>query len=484
MMRAVNKIVVALIAAGVVIGPLALLALTVRSDHSWLLEQLAAVGESAGPSAVLPLLGVAAIAAIWLLATTLIVRAAARQARQAWRRMRHLPLPSPAQAAAGSLAGAALLSMPTLVATADQPPTPVPAGAGTDGRSPSNDAAGRAESIDGSGVELPGGGWLPTGTARDVAAVVGVTWLRRRYLHDPDSASEPAPLLPAVANAAAAHATDTQTDPVSADHLPAGLVALTGPGRRDALRGVLVTALLNVAANHDDGTHVVIMRADLARLLNTSDVPQTLPGLRIANNATAEARVLAETQGGSGRVVCIDLSAAVAPPAELTGLTVVTTGETTGPAARTWTVAADGTVATDGNRQPARLCVLPAQSAVDLIRVTAHAYGLRSGLPVSPAPTPPAMQRPRRERPAPARLEVLGACRLTVAQQPVTLHRSAAWQVLVLLAVTPGGATARQLTGTIWPGLAPTTITSRLYTTLSHIRGQTRFLLNGADMIS
>jgi DNA-binding SARP family transcriptional activator len=68
------------------------------------------------------------------------------------------------------------------------------------------------------------------------------------------------------------------------------------------------------------------------------------------------------------------------------------------------------------------------------------------------------------------RLNVLGELRLAVDGQPVPVRRTAAWQILVLLAAHPDGVTGRHIITTIWPGPPPATITNRLYTTLSDLR--------------
>jgi DNA-binding SARP family transcriptional activator len=153
-----------------------------------------------------------------------------------------------------------------------------------------------------------------------------------------------------------------------------------------------------------------------------------------------------------------------------------------------WHVNADGTLL-PAHEQHRRLCVLDPQTACDLLQFISQAHGLA---PANTAPVSPHDQQrhhPPNDPAAgmageatgtavpPARLRVLGDCRLTIHHQHVPIGRSAAWQTLVLLAARPDGATARQIIETVWPGLPPASITNRLYTTLSDLRTQLRPIL-------
>lgn len=141
-----------------------------------------------------------------------------------------------------------------------------------------------------------------------------------------------------------------------------------------------------------------------------------------------------------------------------------------------------------GNSAP-RLCVLDQVTAVDLLTVVAHPEPTRPS-PVPPrTPLPPAVtpgpRVPRQStrgtphRPPAAsyhrlHLRVLGEPTLLIDGEPLTIRRSAAVQVLAFLAAHPTGADTRNLTAAIWPGLPRSSLTGRLYTTLSDLRGAIR----------
>lgn len=139
-----------------------------------------------------------------------------------------------------------------------------------------------------------------------------------------------------------------------------------------------------------------------------------------------------------------------------------------------------------------RLCVLDRTAATDLLTVLAHPTpSVSDGTSSTPAPRkppvdvsvriprqigsdiPPAVIAPPAASPA-VQLRVLGRPALTIDGQPVTIRRSAALQVLVLLAVQPDGATTTQLVQAIWPGVPVHTVTGRLYTTISALRAAVR----------
>ncbi|WP_238453415.1 BTAD domain-containing putative transcriptional regulator [Micromonospora sp. ATA51] len=71
-------------------------------------------------------------------------------------------------------------------------------------------------------------------------------------------------------------------------------------------------------------------------------------------------------------------------------------------------------------------------------------------------------------------LRVLGEPTLLINGEPLTIRRSAALQALVFLTVHHYGASSRQLVEAIWPGLPAHSLTGRLYTTLSDLRGTIR----------
>ncbi|SIR90697.1 transcriptional activator domain-containing protein [Micromonospora avicenniae] len=71
-------------------------------------------------------------------------------------------------------------------------------------------------------------------------------------------------------------------------------------------------------------------------------------------------------------------------------------------------------------------------------------------------------------------MRVLGEPALLIDGEPLNVRRGAAVQVLVLLATHPDGADTRQLTDAIWLGLPRRSLSGRLYTTLSELRGSIR----------
>jgi hypothetical protein len=237
-MRWMRGLTVTLIAAAVVIGPPALVAAWLhsgvhrpdRDDMTQLLQD--PLGSSIG---LLILLGVAVVP-IWLAIAVIVIRHATTRLRSGWRRLRNLPLPTPAQATAGSMAGAAMPGLPGLHAgITTPPPAPVPAlvphsheppGAGTDAGDPGQVTPG--------GVTLPdSGGWLPDPVAHLVTAAAGALWLRRRrtYLPTPgrhgprdDTDLQPLPTTVNAVLAATAElpATDAPDPTLTADALPSG----------------------------------------------------------------------------------------------------------------------------------------------------------------------------------------------------------------------------------------------------------------------
>ncbi|MEU2616075.1 BTAD domain-containing putative transcriptional regulator [Micromonospora sp. NPDC007271] len=158
------------------------------------------------------------------------------------------------------------------------------------------------------------------------------------------------------------------------------------------------------------------------------------------------------------------------------------------PGGVTWQVDATGHTHDPGRPGWAgpRLCVLDPVAATDLLTVIAH---------IDPQPPPPdpsphtvrlsgrrvprqaTRQHPPRWADIPGRrlqLRVLGEPALAVDGEPLTIRRTAAMQALVFLAAHPDGADTRQLVNAIWPGLPRHSLTGRLYTTLSDLRGTIR----------
>jgi len=532
-MRWMNRLATALILLLLLAGPPAGAVLwaahtgwqwpTAADARAWLDEPLTADTILAGVIITAGLL--------WLAIVALTVWGITERARLRWRRLRRLPLPTPAQATAGSLAGAALFGVPTLTApTVEVGPPPA---TGIPQHHPDHDhthtltrqdpqidtADTRAPADASAGVDLPDGGWIPATTAQQVAATVSLMWLRRRRGYRPgphsrehrdDADLQPVPA--AVATIAAAYPHDNTTTPASSaagellalDQFPTTGVGLAGPGAAAAARGLLVTALLTNTAGSAAPVPVVTTRDDLAELLARppADLPR-VPGLHLTDDLDAALHHLRRVRPRLGD------SYTSAPRRPLVLLThgpaasvgrrrlhdvsadndrvIVTVGADQG---TVWHVAVDGTVhSSQGGDEPRRLCVLGAQTAADLLTLIAQARDpVIDGTP----PTTPTVERdaaevapdrepatakpdplPANASTAPAQLTLLGSCDLRIHGAAVTLRRSAALQIVVFLAVHPEGATGRQLIEAIWPGLRPGTITNRLHTTLTHLRKDT-----------
>ncbi|MGW5669820.1 AfsR/SARP family transcriptional regulator, partial [Micromonospora sp. NPDC003776] len=294
--------------------------------------------------------------------------------------------------------------------------------------------------------------------------------------------------------------------------LPAPRVGLNGAGAAAAARGLLVTALLT--AHRHPAVSLVVTRTALAGLLGSAaeELPPHLPRLQVVSSVDegmqaidsrtrghdphglAEPRRSDDLPDVRAAVVLITdeppsgpgtQRLAVLPPA---AATVVVLGGW--PAAATWQVDAAGHTH-DPDRpewRGPRLCVLDAQAAIDLLTVIAHT----DPPPDQPAPepSPHAVQRSRPRvprqatgpdpRPRPAapghrlQLRVLGNPMLAFDGEPIAIRRTAAMQALVFLAAHPDGAHSRDLVDAIWPGLPRHSLTGRLYTTLSELRGTVR----------
>jgi hypothetical protein len=384
----------------------------------------------------------------WFLMVGYLARRGLARIAVVWRRMRRMPLPTPAQMTASSMAGVAAFTLPTT--TAPTAPSPAIADAPHDA----------ADILATDGVDLPGGSWIPYPLAAVAAATSTLVWTHRRrryrpgtpgpqgHLDDPDLQ----PLPPT------AHAL-TVTPPPSTlpdlPPLPGGVLALTGPGAASAARGLLVTAALASATHGDNPTYRVRVNADsLTTLLPHTD-PRRLP------------------------TIGIDLSPT--PPAADTTGTVLVIG--IHPTATTrWHVTVDGTT-TSTATDPQRICVLDQQAATDLINLVLLLRDNPATTQQRRPTTGTADRRPPPPGPPPPRLLILiGDCRLTVDEQPVRLRRSAGLQILAYLAVHPDGADAAHLARACWPGAHPANTPQRLHTTLSDLRKQLQPLL-GAEPI-
>ncbi len=489
----------------------------------------------------------AAVWLLWLLWAWLVYAVLVEVLR--WLTRRRLPqlrLPLPLYSTVGGLVGVLLLAVTggsstnhadnaaTAMAAPVQPDLDAHAPAGGIGEAPatgpieadggeSGDVADRSARSVGGGVDLPEGGWVSDRLAELAAAAAATVWWqrRRRYLpgqpvpggrrDDPDLLELP------VTVAAIQQAIDQRPAPqvrVEAPLwpwlLPAGGTGLTGPGATDAVRGLLVAALL-AAGRHPNPGGVVTTADDLHELLGASvERYHNLPGLRVVDDiaehltqtrtvATASAAgptlvLLTRVPGRRQRRRLADLISPPQPDHAIAGVTLAVLGAWSSDTT-TWHVDADGTtLLTIAGRITVgpRLSVLSAASATDLLTLLATlaaqgrppawtsqpAVDTSSGAAtpeIAPVTTPSVSGsdshritvRPP-ELPA-LRLHLLGAVRLSTADgQDVHLARSAATQILAYLAVHPHGASSAEIARAVWPGVpAPT---SRLHTTLSALR--------------
>jgi len=460
-MRWMNRLATALLMLTVVAGP-PLLAGVWLLHHPWQpptrTQVLRWVDQPLTAGTVIA--GCVAVVGIaWLLLLIHLSRRALAGLRRRLRRMRHLPVPTPAQMTASSMAGVAAFALPAAPA---EHPRPVPAVPGTPQPSDTADSdhhADRAAQTQPAGVTLPGGGWIPYPTAAAITALAAAAWLQRRRSYRPDP-NQPRDHhddpdlqpLPATVDTIIAAVTDNETTehdrtpPLLPLPLPAGVLLLTGPGAAAAARGLLVTAAYN------DTSTVSVRPHDLLTLL-PAEYPASPP--------------------------------VVQPDAE--------TGERSHPSARTvialgdepaathhWHITIEGTVTGSGLTEPRRLCTLDAQTTTDLLTLTGPQ---RAPTPRADPPPPPgsgrlAIPAPESATVTAAYLTLLGGCHLTAAGEPIQLRRTAGLHILAYLAVHPQGATRTELTRTIWPHLPPATISQRLHTTLTDLRRQLRALLD------
>ncbi|MFE7872007.1 hypothetical protein ACFUYE_16840 [Micromonospora humida] len=459
---------------------------------------------------------------IWLLvAYTVTARIIIRlRATTAW--LRRMPLPTPLQATASGMAGAAVFGITTntVTTTSPEPPQPAPTGTATfhDDTAP-DDHRDQAARDDGVTVA---GGWLPRDVAEQVTAAAALVWLRRRRDYQPHPThpddTDLTPLPPTVTAVQAALA-DTPTPPPSDESaapfeaLPAGGVGLTGPGTLPVGRGLLVTAIL--AGQRHSSTTLIVTKATLALLLGPAaetlgrrlpltivdtadDATQLLrPTSPVAGEAIPGQRQ-GETSSGHGHRKMVLLNGHdgseqqmkhLAETGTATAALVVILGEQ--PDGPNWH--ADSTGHLRDPHHPdmpnPRLCVLDQIATTDLLAIIASPDSAPprpdNGRPPLPYAGPPELPRPRQAaRHEPPRLSiaprqrlhlrVLGDPQLLIDGEPLTIRRSAGLQVLVYLAVHPTGADTARLTEAIWPGLPRRSLTGRLYTALSDLRSTIR----------
>jgi DNA-binding SARP family transcriptional activator len=509
-----NRLATTMIAVAIVAGPPLLAVGWVRYHRwrwpthadadAWMQQPLSAGTILAG------LAGTAALG--WLLLVVYLTHHAAATIIAWWRRLRRMPLPTPAQMTAGSMAGVAALALPTLVVTPTGPAPSVTGAAQPADRGiaalPDPASTGVQEQAQlAAGIDLPGGGWIPYRTAVAVTAVATLTWLHRRRYYQPkpgtDRQQRDADLrpLPATAQAvtAAVSAGGPQpgapgTNSAVLAEIPAGVLTLHGPGATAAARGLLVTALLHAALNTTMPARVTLRRQDLHQLLPHTDPDEPgPPGLHLDDSPHTYHRIAAAAECSTDPRNMIFILARRAPQApehpdppdvphpDAVTAVVVAEGPTGGV---NWRVESDGT--TSGHSTSGRrLCVLDQQAATDLTRLLPRQTRVTDDQSAARPPatmTPPTLPA-QTSGVAPAHLTLLGDCQLHAKGQPVHLRRSAALQILTYLAIHPEGATATELIRAVWPGLTPATITNRLHTTLTDLRKQL-LPLTGRDPIT
>ncbi|WP_236647900.1 AfsR/SARP family transcriptional regulator [Micromonospora sicca] len=363
---------------------------------------------------------------VWLfLAATVTLRVLTRM-RAGARWLRRLPLPTPLQATATGMAGAAAFGVGTNATTTAPPDHPLAVAAGTLDDHDHTDPADSSQPVAdraGDGIAVSGG-WLPREVAEQVSAATALVWLRRRRayrLRPPASPGRDDPdLMPLPATVAvvqAALAPDGTHSPPSAEPTPAftgdasgalpGPVAgfppagvgLTGPGALAAARGVLVTVLLAGVRHPSDAAPLVITHTALTALLGSAaeTVRQRLPGLRVAATVEDAVAFLESPNGGGPThpatqpgerhegntpagvrpvlIVEAPPAPAVAGRLAVAGAAVVVVLDAW-PAGVTWQVDAAGHTLDPGKPTQAgpRLCVLDPVATTDLLTVIGHAH--------------------------------------------------------------------------------------------------------------
>jgi DNA-binding SARP family transcriptional activator len=492
-MRWIGRAGSLLIAVVIVAGPPGLLLLAFRQGlwtwpgsaqlHAWLRDP---------PAAGLVAALIASVAVLlWALVSGYLVYRGWRSVSSNLRRLRRVPLPTPAQMTAGSMAGVAALALPGIVVQhAGAPPasTSAPSGAadaiGPDASHPSPRA----------GVDLPGG-WVPYSTALAVSALGNLIWLQRRrhyqpltsrvgrHEHDPDLQPLPETVEALIAGVSAGRPEPGEPGDALLAQLPTGAVVLCGPGAVDAARGVLVTAILRHALTGSGESVASIGARGLQALLGTATRDILPEPLEVIDDAAGAANAYEEAADSAEKAGEPTIQITVRPAkrdvprdagADLNTTITVALGSSELGGTPSWYVAADGTIASDAAAQR-RICMLDVQAARDLLQLVRQSD--HSTLPTSvPTGATPHLDEVMDSSPTGA-LILLGECKLLVEGNPVSIRRTAGLQILAYLAIHPAGATTNDLIRAIWPGVSPATITKRLHTTLTDLRGQLQPLL-------
>jgi DNA-binding SARP family transcriptional activator len=449
-------------------------------------------------------------------------------------RRRTMWLPVPLHTAVTAVAGGILLALhalrggatisapagpPTATATATwDAPQPAPSDRDAPPVSPRTDP----------GLALPGG-WLALPVAGAVAAAVALVWVhaRRRYSprpptgwrrHDPDLVTPaasvrhlletfravvdngepdvgPDPDDPTWSDAPP-HDPDAGRTPALLDVLPIGELHLTGPGRHDAARGLLVAL-----SAHPGGPPRIVLTADFAAALLGEPHSPTAA-------ASASTPAAGDQHPPDPGVVVFATGAepdAATPPVDVTPPHPGDPGSGPVPGAarctiriaatpgRTacWHVGRDGTVHAVTGRAPdvGRLPVLDRRTTVDILRSLGllpnpaaaqspeydegrFGHTTAAGVDLTGWPDPPPDTAGEVRR---LLLQVLGEVRVLRPHpdggySPVLVRRSAAQQILVLLALHRDGRTDDEIQEALWPNVARSVARRRYATTMSELR--------------
>ncbi|MEV4539350.1 hypothetical protein AB0J82_36815 [Asanoa sp. NPDC049518] len=458
---------------------------------------LGAVQEPLTP-ATLVLVAALGVGLLWCaLVGRLVFELTFRRARPG--RMARLRLPTPVQAATGGVLGAYAVTAATTPA-AGHPVDATQVYPDDADRPPGGAAAPPAASSSPTGIDLADGSWLPTPITDAVTAAAATVWFRRRrdYHPDPHGTRRNNGLDPLPRTVDAIQALTDHDEPAdSVDGLPPGRlvipndlppagIGLTGDGADAAARGLLVALLLNHP--QPTATRVLTTTGTLDRILPARNPSTTIPGLREAGSI--EDAIAALHANGPTPLTLIALTPdpsqqpALADAVAATNATAIMLGGW--PSDPVWNVDPSGHIAqrpTLTAQGPQRLCVLTPGAAADLLellQLTAQIPDLNRKAPLGGA-IPVARGPGIRSTPSRIRLVTLGPPAVERDGVEVKVRRSAAWQVLLYLAVHPAGATSHQLATAIWPAERPNTTIGRLYTTVSALRRS--LTAAGADQV-
>jgi DNA-binding SARP family transcriptional activator len=328
------------------------------------------------------------------------------------------------------------------------------------------------------------GGWVNAALATAVAALVAELWLARRRRYRPPGRGDAGdgPGLSPVPNTVAALLESARADPALSGAgaegdlpsvVPPGGLGLVGAGAADAMRGLLVTALIAADSRGEPGRpRVMVTAAALGWLLGSP--PPATAGLVCADDATIR-DAAGPSADGDVLVLLGPADAVYAGPigrnARVVALGPLGSG-------RTWDVTAGGRTRVDGRDMPGpRLSVLSSVTAADILNLVREARPL-AGAPATPRPPTGRMVPAPAATAAPVASPNAGALRVrllgTLAvhatdERALRLTRRSAGELLVLLLLTRAAGTD-DILDALWPGVRRHTALPRLHTTVSELR--------------